>query len=365
MPHAQLELNASRKSRPLLVLNDDGSFDSLEHDARVRLVHRALVSGDAVAIPRFALEHEAGWVETDRAKSPAPKVRGEFCEYVVLINDKEVEKGHILQRLQVEQRRGEPTVEIMSRVTVPTPLAGEPGRKTTFTIRAQFCQQSGTPAEWRTAHAAEQQERRRVATSNAERLLQELELECAGRAAKAGNKKRRKKKGRGGAQDVQQAAGVGAAGAESISGEQGHSDEESGFVIPEQEQEAAHDQQSRQMEGEAQEGKEGKASVGCKEKEPCGIAPSAACGMAHLDKTRAGVVWDADAGAAVADSDDSTASMASASGCAQPAPDIAAPAAVVPEDMECCVCMSAKVSWYTRVDHSEKETCAGSAPALT
>ena len=123
MPHAQLELNASRKSRPLLVLNDDGSFDSLEHDARVRLVHRALVSGDAVAADLYALEH-AGWVENDRAKSPAPEVRGEFCEYVVLINDKEVENGHILQRLQVEQRRGEPTVEIMSRVAVPTPLAG-------------------------------------------------------------------------------------------------------------------------------------------------------------------------------------------------------------------------------------------------
>ena len=148
-----------------------------------------------------------------------------------------------------------------------------------------------------------------MATSNAERLLQELELECAGRAAKvskAGNKKRRKKEKRGGAQDAQQASGIGAAGAESISGEQEISDEEagfvipeqeqepdeeSGFVIPEQEQEPAHDQQSRQTEGEAQEGK---------------------------------------------------------SGCAQPAPDIAAPAAVVPEDMECCVCMSAKVSWCTR-----------------
>ena len=138
MPHAQLELNASRKSRrPLLVLLPDGSFDSLEHDARVRLVHRALVSGDAVAIPRFALKHEAGWVETDRAKSPAPEVRGEFCEYVVLINGKEVEKGHILQRLQVEQRRGQPTVELLSRVAVPTPLAGEPGRKTPFTIPAE------------------------------------------------------------------------------------------------------------------------------------------------------------------------------------------------------------------------------------
>ena len=172
---------------------------------------------------------------------------------------------------------------------------------------------------------------------------------------RADNKKRRKKERRGGAQDAQQASGIGAAGAESVSGEQENSDEEAGFVIPEQEQEPAHDQQSRQMEGEAQEGKEGKASGGWKEKEPCSIAPSAACDMAHLDKTRAGVVWDADAGAAAwtatagaDDSDDSTASMASASGCAQPAPDIAAPAAVVPEDMECCVCMSAKVSWCTR-----------------
>ena len=166
--------------------------------------------------------------------------------------------------------------------------------------QAQNSQQSGIEQQMsaeskleklRTAHAAEQQERERVATSKAERLLQELEREGAGRAAKAGNKKRRKKKRRGGAQDAQQASGIGAAGAESISGEQENSDEEAGFVIPEQEQEPAHDQQSRQMEGEAQEGKYG---------------------------------------------------------CAQPAPDIAAPAAVVPEDMECCVCMSAKVSWCTR-----------------
>ena len=122
MPHAQLE-NTSRKSRPLLVLLDDGSFDSLEHDARVRLVHRALVSGDAVAADRYALEH-AGWVEKDRAKSPAPEVRGEFCEYVVLINGKEVEKGHILQRLQVEQRRGQPPQRLGARLEQPA--AGAP-----------------------------------------------------------------------------------------------------------------------------------------------------------------------------------------------------------------------------------------------
>ena len=39
-----------------------------------------------------------------------------------------------------------------------------------------------------------------MATSNAERLLQEQELECAGRAvkvSKAGNKRRRKKERRG------------------------------------------------------------------------------------------------------------------------------------------------------------------------
>ena len=77
--------------------------------------------------------------------------------------------------------------------------------------QAQNSQQSGIEEQMsaeskleklRTAHAAEQQERERVANSNAERLLQELEQECAGRAAKAGNEKRRKQKRRGGAQDA-------------------------------------------------------------------------------------------------------------------------------------------------------------------
>jgi hypothetical protein len=125
------------------VLMPDGTFDALEYDANVNLgpaapgdlllVHRALVSGEAVVADRYALEH-AGWVEKDRAKSPAPEVRGEFCEYLVLINGNEVEKGHILQRLEVEQRRGQSTVSLRSRVTVHTPMPGEPNRKTPFTV---------------------------------------------------------------------------------------------------------------------------------------------------------------------------------------------------------------------------------------
>ena len=124
-----LELNKSRSTRrPLLVLLQDGSFDSLEYDfngnSRVRLVHAALTAGEDVVVDRAALEY-AGWVSQDGAgKDALPTVRSTFSKYVVMVNNKEVVVNHrdeIHGHLVAEMRRGQPEVMLSCKIRALAP----------------------------------------------------------------------------------------------------------------------------------------------------------------------------------------------------------------------------------------------------
>jgi hypothetical protein len=127
-----LELSHSRTvRRPLLVLLPDGTFNSFEHDARVRLMHAALVSGEDVTIAHEALQ-QAG-VQAERQESAL--ARGKFCEYSVTVNGKQVDMGSNLredaihEQLLLQQRRGQPDIAVFARVSVPAPTPSDPNLK--------------------------------------------------------------------------------------------------------------------------------------------------------------------------------------------------------------------------------------------
>jgi len=137
-------ISGRKAPRPLLVLRADGSYDSIEHDARVKLVAAALVSGEAVTADRFALEH-AGWVNSGTEAHSFPAVRCDFRGYTVHINGKLVEEEHLRHTLSLAYS---PKIDVLCSVAVSTPTPENRNRKTPFTVPGGFTRTKALACEY-------------------------------------------------------------------------------------------------------------------------------------------------------------------------------------------------------------------------